>query len=132
MMNLRIAGLAAMAVVAGAFAAFATPGPSNVSTAVATPSPTTIIVYELPNFKGSTLTFERRVASLAALSFNDKIASVKIKGTRDWVLCEHRNFMGKCVRVHMKEKDLKRLKIAGQVSSLYPVADAPPAPVKPR
>jgi hypothetical protein len=36
--------------------------------------------------------------------------------------------MGKCVRVRAKEKDLKRLKIAGQVSSLYPVPMAPPKP----
>ena len=118
----RIAFIAAIAgLSAGIAAALAAPPPVPPSTA------TSIIVYELPNFKGSTLTFERQVASLAALSFNDKIASVKIQGTRDWVLCEHRNFMGKCVRVHMKAKDLKRLQIAGQVSSLYPVPAEPPA-----
>lgn len=96
------------------------------------PPPTAITVYELPNFKGQSLTFEQRVPSLAALSFNDKTSSVKINGPRDWVLCEHRNFMGKCVRVHLKEKDLKRLKFTGVVSSLYPVPAEAPAPVKPR
>jgi len=50
-------------------------------------------------------------------------ASVRITGARDWVLCEHRNFMGKCVRVRAKEKDLRRLQIGGQVSSLYPVRE---------
>ena len=77
------------------------------------------------------MTFQQSVPSLAKLQFNDVISSVQIKG-RDWVLCEHRNFMGKCVRVHMKEKNLSRLKILGQVSSLYPVPLPPPVPAKPR
>ena len=102
------------------------------TTTPAAPPPTVITVFDQPNFKGRALTFEQSVPSLAKLQFNDVIASVQIKGTRDWVLCEHRNFMGKCVRVHMKEKDLKRLKINGLVSSLYPVPVPPPAPPKPR
>ncbi len=89
--------------------------------------PTKITVYEKPNFKGRSMTFERSVPSLAAVKFNDLPASVKIEGKRDWVLCEHRNFFGKCVRIHAKERNLKRLKIAGMVSSLYPVREAPPA-----
>lgn len=95
------------------------------------PLPTAITVYEKPNFKGRSLKFDRSVPSLAAVDFNDLAASVKIDGKRDWVLCEHRNFMGKCVRVRAKEKNLKRLKIDGKVSSLYPVRDVP-APAKPR
>ena len=95
------------------------------------PTPTVIKVFDQPNYKGRTLTFNSSVPSLAKLQFNDVIASVQIDGKRDWVLCEHRNFMGKCVRIHAKEKDLKRLKINGQVSSLYPVPDAPP-PAKPK
>ncbi len=34
--------------------------------------------------------------------------------------------MGKFVRIRGKERDLKRLKINGQVSSLYPVPVDPP------
>lgn len=103
-----------------------------IAATVAPPPPTAIAVFDQPNFKGRTLVFDRSVPSLAKLNFNDVIASVQIKGTRDWVLCEHRNFMGKCVRIRAKEKDLKRLKINGQVSSLYPVPVPPPAPPKPR
>jgi hypothetical protein len=128
MKTLKIAVLAAMgfALVSSAFAA-----PASAGAAVAPPPPTIITVFDQPNFKGRPLTFERSVPSLARLNFNDAIASVQIKG-RDWVLCEHRNFMGKCVRIRAKEKNLKRLKIDGQVSSLYPVAADPPAPAKPR
>ena len=101
------------------------------ATAPAAPPPTVITVFEQPNFKGRAMTFQQSVPSLAKLQFNDVISSVQIKG-RDWVLCEHRNFMGKCVRVHMKEKNLSRLKILGQVSSLYPVPLPPAVPAKPR
>lgn len=98
--------------------------------AAAPPAPTgrttKITVYDLPNYKGRTLEFERSVPSLAALDFNDRIASVQIKGPRDWVLCEHRNFMGKCARIRSKANSLKRFKLDGKVSSLYPVPDAPP------
>ncbi len=95
-------------------------------------SPTVITVFDKPNFQGRKLVFNNSVPSLARMNFNDVIASVQINGKRDWVLCEHRNYMGKCVRVRAKEKDLKRLKINGRVSSLYPVIDPPPAPRKPR
>lgn len=133
MTKLKIGIFGALAIAAGIAAgvAFAAAGTPPVSAPTA-PPPTVITVFELPNFKGQSLTFERRVPSLAALSFNDKTTSVRINGRRDWVLCEHRNFMGKCVRVHLKEKDLKRLKIAGQVSSLYPVPAEQPAPGKSR
>ncbi len=116
-----------------AMTAFAQPYPPMAAVAAPpVPPPTVITVFDQPNFKGRTLVFDRSVPSLARLNFNDVIASVQIKGTRDWVLCEHRNFMGKCVRIRAKEKDLKRLKINGQVSSLYPVPVPPPAPPKPR
>lgn len=105
-----------------------TANPATLAATTPAPQATSIIVYEKPNFAGRALTFERSVPSLAAIDFNDLPASVQIKGSRDWVLCEHRNFMGRCVRIHAKERDLKRLKINGQVSSLYPVPVAPPKP----
>jgi hypothetical protein len=111
---------AGLAIAASAIAA---PTPQG-----AVPVPTAIVVFDKPNFKGRSLTFDRSVPSLAKVNFNDVIASVQVKGGRDWVLCEHRNFMGKCVRIVAKEKNLKRLKIDGQVSSLYPVPVTPPKP----
>ncbi|MCE9522452.1 MAG: beta/gamma crystallin family protein [Alphaproteobacteria bacterium] len=127
MANLKFVLIAATALAAGLTGgAFAAQQPVTPSTV------TSIKVFDQPNFKGNMLMFDRSIASLAALNFNDRTASVKIDGSRDWVLCEHRNFMGKCVRVHLKEKDLKRLKFEGKVSSLYPVPAPPPAAVKPR
>lgn len=114
-----------LAIALGASAGSAAPPPVN-------PNATAITVFDQPNFRGKSLTFERPVASLAAVKFNDLTASVQIKGKRDWVLCEHRNFFGKCVRIRAKEKNLKRLQFDGKVSSMYPVAVEPtPAPKKP-
>ena len=115
-------------IAAATIAAALTSGAFAAQQPVAPATGTAIKVFDQPNFKGNVLMFDRSIASLAALNFNDRAASVKIDGSRDWVLCEHRNFMGKCVRVHLKEKDLKRLKFEGKVSSLYPV----PAPVQTR
>lgn len=126
--------VAAAALVVAASAAVAVAQPYYPAAATMAPAqpPTAITVFDQPNFKGRTLVFNTSVPSLARINFNDVIASVQIKGTRDWVICEHRNFMGKCVRIRAKEKDLKRLKINGQVSSLYPVPVPPPTPAKPR
>ena len=120
MKTLTFAAVAALGFVSVA-SVLAAPAAPTAGTVPPPAPPTIITVYDQPNFKGRSLSFEKRVPSLAALQFNDVIASVKIKG-RDWVLCENRNFFGKCVRIREKEKNLKRLKIDGKVSSLYPVA----------
>lgn len=133
MRKFAVAVAASVLAASAAAGAFAQPFyPAAAAIAPPPPSPTVITVFDKPNFQGHKLVFDNMVPSLAKLNFNDVIASVQIKGKRDWVLCEHRNFMGKCVRIRAKEKDLKRLKINGQVSSLYPVLDTPPAPRKPR
>ena len=121
MKSLTTAFLAA-ALGLGALSA-ASAAPSNVTSTAQGGAQSAIVVYELPNFKGRAMTFNGYVPSMAAKQFNDVAASVQIVGKRDWVLCEHRNFMGRCVRVRAKEKDLRRLQIAGQVSSLYPVRE---------
>lgn len=133
MKTFAVGVVAALVAASGAVAALAQPfNPMPIAATMAPPQATVITVWDQPNFKGNMMRFDHSVPSLAKINFNDVIQSVQINSPRDWVLCEHRNFMGKCVRVHLKEKDLKRLKINGQVSSLYPVPVPPPAPVKPK
>ncbi|MEQ1755568.1 MAG: beta/gamma crystallin-related protein [Micropepsaceae bacterium] len=125
-----LAGSVSIATAILAFAAIAAPPPGVVQFATpaqALPAPTKITLFEKPNFQGRSMTFERRVASLNAVGFNDAAQSVKIEGRRDWVLCESRNFLGRCIRVHLKEKDLMRQKFTSLASSIYPV----PEPVAP-
>ena len=104
--------LAPVALAAGAVA------PSATSAA---PVPLAIVVYDAPGFAGRALRIDRAVPDLAALKFDDKIASFEIQGAGDWMLCENRNYGGRCVRGTAKADDLKVLQIAGRVSSLYPV-----------
>ena len=94
--------------------------PSPVPTPAAAPV-SSVTLFEKPNFQGRSMTFQFGTASLNAVGFNDLAQSVKVVGPRDWVLCEGRNFLGRCIRVHQKEKDLKRLKFSALASSVYPV-----------
>jgi len=126
MKTLKIAVVAASLVVGVVASAVAAPSFSTTGVAAAPALATQIVVYDQPNFKGNVLVFERSVPSLAALNFNDRVASLMIKGKRDWVLCENRNFMGRCVRVRARANDLRMFQIAGRVSSMYPVPVAAP------
>ena len=103
----------------------AVPAPS------ASPVPLAIVVYDAPGFAGHSLRIDHAVPDLAALKFDDKMASFEIQGAGDWMLCENRNYGGRCARGIAKAEDLKVLQLAGRVSSLYPVpaAAATPAPV---
>src|SRR5262245_47455013 len=51
----------------------------------AAPVPLTIVVYDQPNFKGRTLTLAKPTPDLAALKFDDQVASLAIAGSGDWV-----------------------------------------------
>ena len=93
--------------------------------------PSAIVIYDQPNFQGRSATINAATPDLTALNFNDRVASFAIKGANDWVLCENRNYGGRCVRVQSQAQDLNVLRMQGRVSSLYsapPVAAAPTTP----
>ena len=110
-------------------AAESAPAPAPAAPTAVDPGPLTIVVYDQPNFKGRTMAFTQAVPDLAQQKFDDKVASLSITGPGDWVLCEHRNYGGRCARVQGRADNLKLFDIVGRVSSLYPVPAAPaPAP----
>ena len=129
-MTLRLEFFAVSTLVAVAFglaANAASPGISPLATQMPLP-PSNITLFEKPNYQGRSMTFDHRIPSLNAVGFNDLAQSVKIDGKRDWVLCDSRNFLGRCIRVHLKEKDLMRQKFSALASSIYPVSDPAPVP----
>ena len=129
-MTLRLEFFAVSTLVAVAFglaANAASPGISPLATQMPLP-PSNITLFEKPNYQGRSMTFDHRIPSLNAVGFNDLAQSVKIDGKRDWVLCDSRNFLGRCIRVHLKEKDLMRQKFSSLASSIYPVSDPAPVP----
>ena len=102
------------------------------ATTVPAPVPLTITVYDQPDFKGNKVTITLPTPDMKALNFDDKVASLTIQGAGDWVLCENRNYTGRCARVQTQAGNLKLQQLSGRVSSLYPApAPAPAAPTVP-
>lgn len=126
-MQPRAAFLAAAFILAAPAALAAPPAP-------AAPVPLEIVVYDKPEFQGNAIRIGKPVPDLAVLKFDNKVASLKIFGAGDWVLCENRNYQGRCARVAMEAVNLKLQNLNDRVSSLYPVPApaAPPAPANPK
>lgn len=126
---MRLAGsILALACFTAAAAAAAAP-PAQPAPPVPA-GPLTIIVYDQENYKGRAVKITTATPNLSALQFEDKVASFEVTGAGDWVLCEHRNYAGRCARVQAKASDLRVIQLFARVSSLYPVP-APVAPVAP-
>ena len=89
--------------------------------------PLSITIYDKENYQGRSVSVRAATPNLAALQFEDKVASFEVAGAGDWVLCADRNYKGVCVRVTAKAGDLRVIQLFGRVSSLYPV----PAPAAP-
>jgi len=129
-MNIRTALLATLiaTVSVPAFAAAPAAPATPVVTPAPAPVPLQIVVFDKNDFKGNMLTIDRPVPDLSALHFDNKIASLQIKGAGDWVLCENKNYTGRCARVQLAAGNLKLFQLNDRVSSLYPVPAPPPAP----
>ena len=127
-MTTRIILLASGLLFAAASAMASPPPAAPVAPVVpAVPVPLQIVVYDQNDFKGNAITISTAVADLAVLKFDNKVASLFIKGAGDWVLCENKNYTGRCARVQSQAGNLKLFALNDRVSSLYPV----PAPVTP-
>jgi hypothetical protein len=124
---MRRAGLMMAVASIAAGVAIAAPAAPVVPAAPAVPVPLTITVYNQENFKGRAVKITAATPNLAVHAFEDKVASFEVAGAGDWVLCENRDYKGRCARVQSKAGDLRVIQLFGRVSSLYPV----PAPAVP-
>ncbi len=124
----RTGSILALACVA-AGAAVAAP-PAQPPAAAPAPVPLSITVFDQENFKGRSVKITAATPNLAVHQFEDKVASFEVAGAGDWVLCENRNYTGRCARVQAKAGDLRLIQLFARVSSLYPVA-APAVPAAP-
>ena len=127
---MRRVGLAMTLTCVAATAALAAPPAPATPPASPAPVPLSITVYDQENFKGRAVRIVAATPNLAALQFEDKVASFEIAGSGDWVLCADRNYKGVCARVSAKAGDLRVIQLFGRVSSLYPVP-APAVPAAP-
>ncbi|MFM9864693.1 MAG: beta/gamma crystallin-related protein [Micropepsaceae bacterium] len=115
--------------------ASAAPAAPPVAAAPPAPVPLSITVFDQENFKGRSVKISAATPNLATMKFEDKVASFEVAGAGDWVLCENRNYGGRCARVQAKAADLRIIQLFARVSSLYPVpapAVVPAAPATPK
>ncbi|NOT40594.1 MAG: beta/gamma crystallin family protein [Alphaproteobacteria bacterium] len=117
--------MALACVVAGVANAAPAAPPAPVAPPV--PVPLSITVFDQENFKGRSVKISAATPNLAMLQFEDKVASFEVAGAGDWVLCENRNYGGRCARVQTKGADLRIIQLFARVSSLYPVPAVAPA-----
>jgi hypothetical protein len=94
------------------------------------PVPLSITLFDKENYQGRTVKLTAATPNLSVQQFEDKVASFEVSGAGDWVLCENRNYGGRCVRVQSKAGDMRVVQLFARVSSLYPVP-TPPAPATP-
>jgi len=85
-----------------------------------------IIVFTGPDFRGEQQTFDRAAPRLADAGWDDRIASVKLRGG-EWQLCRAESF-SECIRVSGDVSNLDRWGMDYAVNSLRPVpGDQPPS-----
>ena len=125
-MKLRALFLATACVVPSAAAQAA--APAAPPAAPSAPVPLETVVFDKSDYMGTSLRIERAIVVLGTLKFDNKVASLQIMGAGDWVLCENRNYQGRCARVQLQAGNLKLFQLNDRVSSLYPVPAPVPAP----
>jgi Beta/Gamma crystallin len=53
-----------------------------------------ITVFEHPDFRGDSVTFQEAIPNLRAYGLNDRISSVEVDGNQAWEVCQDINFGG--------------------------------------
>jgi hypothetical protein len=90
--------------------------------AAGTASAQEIILYDLPNFQGQSVTINRATSDLSAIRFNDRTSSLRVVSGQ-WELCVDSNYSGGCFAYSGAEANL------GRYDNLYtgvrPVAPPP-------
>ena len=80
--------------------------------------PSSITVYDQPNFRGSSREFTSEDRNLGRTPFNDRVVSVRVQGR--WEVCTDAEFRGRC---RVIDGDVRRLDgvFSRSISSLRPV-----------
>ena len=76
-----------------------------------------IVLYSQENFRGEARSFDGDVRRLSSANFNDRAQSVRVN-SGVWLLCEDANFGGRCEYVDEDVRDLRRIGLRGNISSI--------------
>ena len=76
-----------------------------------------IILFAQEDFRGEARSFNGDVRNMSRVDFNDRARSVRIN-SGVWLLCEDANFGGRCEYVDRDVRDLRRIGLRGNISSI--------------
>ncbi len=76
-----------------------------------------IILFSQEDFRGEARSFGNDVRNLTQAGFNDRARSVRVN-SGVWLLCEDANFGGRCEYVDRNVRDLRRIGLRGNISSI--------------
>lgn len=82
-----------------------------------------LTLYDGAGFRGEAVSFDGAVARLPSARFNDRAGSVSVSGS--WELCSDSNFRGRCEIVSGDVRDLRRIGLNNNVSSIRPAGRGP-------
>ena len=87
------------------------------------------ILFDQPNFQGSSITIAQGSANLEAQAFAAMAMSGHFDG--DWSICTRPGFRGRCATVHGDLTDLSQLGLSRRINSLRRDGDGPAAAAQP-
>lgn len=76
-----------------------------------------IVLFSQEDFRGEARSFNGDVRRLSTANFNDRARSVRVN-SGVWLLCEDANFGGRCEYVDSSVRDLRRIGLRGNISSI--------------
>jgi hypothetical protein len=76
-----------------------------------------LTVFAERNFRGRSATFRENIADLRTVGLNDRVSSLRVGANEFWEVCEHVEFLGRCLAVSGSEPDLRRVSWHNIISS---------------
>lgn len=80
-----------------------------------------VTLYSGPNYTGRSVTLVRETDDLRGAGFNDDARSIEVH-SGSWTLCQHTQFLGRCVELARDSNDLTLFRMEGRLSSIGPAA----------
>ena len=76
-----------------------------------------LTVFAERNFRGRSATFREDIADLRTVGLNDRVSSLRVGANEVWEVCEHVEFLGRCLAVSGSEPDLRSIRWHNIISS---------------
>lgn len=80
-----------------------------------------ITVFEDPNFRGDTVTYQSNRSSLPS-RFDRRISSVRVGPGEQWQVCDQKSYRGQCITISGEESDLSRNNWENRIRSMRRVS----------